>query len=180
MKSGSGGGRGKGTSSKSSAPGCLSGVPEMRIADLERSTTHADSKCRGRRCESSRWRDCSDRRHYGSHFAADKNAARCARCGGRGRPAAGATSCPRRCGRNAKQEQVDEAMEGTHMKRTSPEGSIKRKSIHAACDEEVMKAMRAAKALDPSIHLGDTQAWQTRENKEADVVMKADTRSREG
>ena len=40
--------------------------------------------------------------------------------------------------------------------------------------------MRAAKALDPSIHLGDTQAWLSVQTHEEDVVMKTDTRSRKG
>ena len=33
-----------------------------------------------------------------------------------------------------------------HMKQTQPEGSIKRKSIHPTCDEELMKAMRAGES----------------------------------
>ena len=46
-----------------------------------------------------------------------------------------------------------------------------------ARDEEVMKALRLAKAHCPSTHLEDTQAWQAG-GKEEDV--KADSRVRGG
>ena len=65
-------------------------------------------------------------------------------------------------------------MEIIRLTQTPREGSIKRKSIHATCNEKVIKALRAAKALDPSAHLGDTQARLNVETKEEDVVMKTD------
>ena len=46
---------------------------------------------------------------------------------------------------------------------------------HRRCHSRV-----AAKALDPSIHLGDTQEWLNVRSREEDVMMKMDMRSQGG
>ena len=60
-------------------------------------------------------------------------------------------------------EQQDEEMEGLHETLTPlQDGSGKRNGTHTTGEEEIIKAVRAAKSLDPSVHLGDMRT-QTRQ-----------------
>ena len=134
------------------APDCKSGKSKMCIGGSERTSIHTNPERKGRRCENSTVVDrmmgvILRRRTHQSAITTGTTSS----CGAAGdtQNSGTSTTTKRTTGRG----------HGEHTFETNTTRGVNQAKEHTpTCDEERMKAMRSASALDPSIYLGDTQA----------------------